>query len=220
MKRPIAILAVALPAIALAACGSSNSGGGGSGSGSSQSQGASNGGTPVLKEATKAKVGRVLVDAKGFTLYRYTPDGHGGKSVCMGECIRLWPPATVKGAAPFTTSGVKGTVGTTTRPGGAKQLTLNGMPLYRFVKDTNKADANGQGFEHIWFVLPAKKAGSSSRASAGERCRLAHLRHATSRFGGYGVGVGLAAALIAHPAAAPRRRVAVSARGAEGRGRA
>ena len=179
MKRPIAILAVALPAIALAACGSSNSNSGGSGSGSSQS--ASNGGTPVLKAATKAKVGRVLVDSKGFTLYRYTPDGHGGKSVCMGECIRLWPPATVKGAGPLTTSGVKGTVGTTTRPDGAKQLTLNGMPLYRFVKDTNKADANGQGFERIWFVLPAKKAGSSSSASAG-----ASNTTTTKQSGGYG----------------------------------
>ena len=181
MKRPIAILAVALPAIALAACGSSNSGGGSSGSGSSQSQSASNGGTPVLKEATKAKVGRVLVDAKGFTLYRYTPDGHGGKSVCMGQCIKFWPPATVKGSGPFTTSGVKGTVGTTTRPDGAKQLTLNGMPLYRFVKDTSKADANGQGFEHIWFVLPAQKTGSSSGGNAG-----ASNTTTTKKSGGFG----------------------------------
>ena len=176
MKRPIAILAVALPAIALAACGSSSSNSGGSGSGSSQS---ASGGTPVLKAATKAKVGRVLVDAKGFTLYRYTPDGHGGKSVCMGECIRLWPPATVKGAGPLTASGVKGTVGTTTRPNGAKQLTLDGMPLYRFVKDTSKADANGQGFEHIWFVLPAKKASSSASAGAAKTTT-------TKQSGGFG----------------------------------
>jgi predicted lipoprotein with Yx(FWY)xxD motif len=167
MKRPIAILAVALPAIALAACGGSNSNAGGSGSSSGQSQSASAGKAAVLRTATKAKVGRVLVDAKGFTLYRYTPDGHGDKSVCMGQCIRFWPPATVKGTGPFTVSGVKGTIGTTTRPDGAKQLTLNGMPLYRFVKDTTKADVNGQGFEHIWFVLPAKKAGSSSSAGAG-----------------------------------------------------
>ena len=180
MKRPIAILAVALPAIALAACGSSNSSSGGSGSsGAGSSQSASNGGTPVLKVATKAHVGRVLVDTKGFTLYRYTPDGHGGKSVCMGQCIKFWPPATVKGAGPFTASGVKGTIGTTTRPDGAKQLTLNGMPLYRFVKDTNKADVNGQGFQHIWFVLPAKKASSRSSAGAGNTA-------STKQSGGYG----------------------------------
>ena len=177
MKRPIAILAVALPAIALAACGSSNSNSGGSGSGSSQN--ASNGGTPVLKVATKAHVGRVLVDTKGFTLYRYTPDGHGGKSVCFGKCIRFWPPATVKGAGPFAISGVKGTIGTTTRPDGAKQLTLNGMPLYTFVKDTKRADANGQGFEHIWFVLPAKKASSSASAGAAKTTT-------TKQSGGFG----------------------------------
>jgi predicted lipoprotein with Yx(FWY)xxD motif len=185
MKRPIVILAVALPAIALAACGSSNSNSGGSGSsgsGSSQSESASNGGTSVLKEATKPKVGRVLVDAKGFTLYRYTPDGHQGKSVCMGQCIRFWPPATVKGAGPFTVSGVKGTIRTTTRPDGARQLVLNGMPLYRFVKDTSKADANGQGFEHIWFVLPAKKASSTSNANAG----ASHTTTKKTSGGGYG----------------------------------
>lgn len=184
MKRPIAILAVALPAIALAACGSSNSNSGSNGSSSnqSQSQSASTGKTAVLRTATKANVGRVLVDAHGFTLYRYTPDGRQGKSVCMGSCIRFWPPATVKGAGPFTASGVKGTIGTTTRPDGAKQLTLNGMPLYRFVKDTNKADANGQGFEHIWFVLPAKKASSTSSANAGASSNTT----TTKTSGGYG----------------------------------
>jgi predicted lipoprotein with Yx(FWY)xxD motif len=167
VKRPIAILAVALPVVALVACGSSssNSGGSGSGSGQSQSQSGSAGGTPVLKTATKAKVGRVLVDAHGFTLYRYTPD-KPNKSVCMGQCAKFWPPATVKGSGPFTAPGIKGKLGTTTRPDGAKQLTLNGMPLYRFAKDTSKADANGQGFEHIWFVLPAKKLGSGTGSGA------------------------------------------------------
>jgi predicted lipoprotein with Yx(FWY)xxD motif len=178
MKRPVSILAVALPVVALAACGSSNSNSGGSGSGSTQSQSSAGGGTPVLRTATKAKVGRVLVDAQGFTLYRYTPD-HPNKSVCMGSCIKFWPAATVNGSGPFKTVGVKGTVGTTTRPGGAKQLTFNGMPLYRFVKDTSKADATGQGYQHIWFVLPAKNASSSSGSTAGNTST-------TKKSGGYG----------------------------------
>ena len=181
MKRPIVILAVALPAIALAACGSSGSSSGGSGGGSSQSAQSSNATPAVLKAASKAKVGRVLVDARGRTLYRYTPDGHGGKSTCMGQCAKLWPAAIVRGSGPLTTAGVTGRVGTTMRPGGARQLTLDGMPLYRFVKDTSKADANGQGFEHIWFVLPAKKASSTSSANAG-----ASNTTTTKQSGGYG----------------------------------
>ena len=82
--------------------------------------------------------------------------------MCTGACSIEWPPATVKGSAPLTAAGAKGTVATTTRADGTKQLSFDGMPLYRFSQDATKADAKGQGDEHIWFVIPAKGAKTAS----------------------------------------------------------
>jgi predicted lipoprotein with Yx(FWY)xxD motif len=156
---------IALPAIALvvAGCG----GGGSVAAVKAPSKSASNtsSSTAALMVASKANVGRVLVDARGRTLYRYTPD-HAGKSTCMGTCAQSWPPATATGSGPFTATGIKGTVASLTRPGGVKQLTLNGMPLYRFAGDASTADANGQGVGHIWFVIPAKTGAGTSQSAA------------------------------------------------------
>ena len=45
-----------------------------------------------------------------------------------------------------------GELGTITRTNGAKQVTYNGLPLYRFASDAKPGDTNGQGVAHIWFV--------------------------------------------------------------------
>ncbi len=152
MRRLLAILALGPLVVALAACG---------GSGSS-------GSTHVLHVASKAKVGSVLVDAQGRTLYRYTPD-HRGKSTCMGGCAAAWPPAIVSASAALDATGVKGSVATTMRADGARQLTFDGMPLYRFSEDRASSDAKGQGALHIWFVIPAKGAtnGATTTMSRG-----------------------------------------------------
>ena len=165
MKRTIAILAIAPVLFAVAACGSSSSGGGGSSSNSSSSNQTSAAPSPVLKVANKPGVGRVLVDDQGFALYKYTPDSPG-KSNCFGECIKFWPPATVKGSGPLSAAGLKGKVTTFTRPDGVKQLVFNGVPLYRFVQDKTPSQVNGQGYQHIWFVIPAKKASTTASSTA------------------------------------------------------
>jgi predicted lipoprotein with Yx(FWY)xxD motif len=164
--KPALASLLALPAIALVAAGC-GSGGGNVAAAKAPTKAASNtsSSTAALKVASQAKVGRVLVDAQGRTLYRYTPD-HAGKSVCFGTCAKIWPPATATGSGLLTATGIKGTVATLTRPGGAKQLTLNGTPLYRFAKDTSTHDANGQGVGHIWFVIPAKSSAGSTGSAA------------------------------------------------------
>jgi predicted lipoprotein with Yx(FWY)xxD motif len=150
MRRLLAILALGPVVVVLAACGSSSS--------------SSSGSSSVLRVASKANVGPILVDARGRTLYRYTPD-HGGKSTCTGGCAAAWPPATVSGSRPLAATGVKGAVTTTTRANGAKQLALDGMPLYRFSADSTTSDAKGQGAEHTWFVIPAKGGMNGSPAT-------------------------------------------------------
>ncbi|MFL4472873.1 hypothetical protein ACIPVK_02600 [Paeniglutamicibacter sp. MACA_103] len=105
-----------------------------------------------LKTA-ETSLGTVVVDGKGMTLYYFTKDTKGTTtSACTGECLAAWPIAVASGDTPVL-EGVTGEVGTIDSPDGAKQLTLNGMPLYYFAKDTKPGDVNGQGVNDVWYVV-------------------------------------------------------------------
>jgi predicted lipoprotein with Yx(FWY)xxD motif len=137
----IAVL-LALPAVsfALAACGSSHNGG-------SSTSGAE---PAVVGSAKKAKVGSVIVDAQGRTLYRFTAEAEG-LPVCTGACVGTWRPALASTAA-----GLPEHVATVRRPDGDKlQLTYDGHPLYRYAGDRSKADAKGEGVGGQWYVVKA-----------------------------------------------------------------
>src|SRR5204862_6882472 len=136
----------------------SSYGGGSSTSGSSTSgsSGASSAASDVVASAKKAKVGSVIVDAQGRTLYRFTAEAQG-VPVCTGACVGTWPPAVAG-----TASGLPKHVATVKRPDGGKlQLTYDGHPLYRYAGDQSKADANGQGVGGQWFVVTAGGGGSA-----------------------------------------------------------
>ena len=101
-----------------------------------------------MASAKKAKVGSVIVDAQGRTLYRFTAEAQG-LPVCTGACVSTWPPAVVAAA-----SGLPKHVATVKRPDdGRLQLTYDGHPLYRYAGDRSKADANGEGVGGQWFVV-------------------------------------------------------------------
>jgi predicted lipoprotein with Yx(FWY)xxD motif len=120
--------------------------------------------TPTAKAASPAltvstvhsdSLGTILVDQSGLTLYRYTPDGTG-KTTCTGACAAAWPPLVLPTAATHLTGkdGVTTSeLGTIPRPGGAKQVTFKGMPLYRFAGDTAAGQTKGQGVAGAWFVV-------------------------------------------------------------------
>jgi predicted lipoprotein with Yx(FWY)xxD motif len=108
-------------------------------------------------------LGTVLVDAQGRTLYVFDKDVAGSPSACTGACAALWPAALTTSASPAA-SGVAGTVGTVATADGAKQLTLNGLPLYTYAKDSAAGDDSGQGVGGIWWVVGAN--GSKVTATA------------------------------------------------------
>jgi predicted lipoprotein with Yx(FWY)xxD motif len=144
--RIAASLALLTASVVLAACGSGSSHGGGSSTSGAEAA--------VVTSATKAKVGSVIVDAQGRTLYRFTAEAEG-LPVCTGACLGTWSPALAS-----TGAGLPEHVATVRRPDGGKlQLTYDGHPLYRYAGDGSKADAKGQGVGGQWFVVKAGGAG-------------------------------------------------------------
>ncbi|MGA5272040.1 SCO0930 family lipoprotein [Streptomyces lydicamycinicus] len=109
-----------------------------------------------------AKIGTVVADSKGMTLYRFdkdTPDP--AKSNCNGSCATTWPPVPADGAT--APAGIdKSKLGSVTRADGVKQLTIAGWPAYRYIKDTKAGDTKGQGVGGTWNALApdGKKAGA------------------------------------------------------------
>jgi predicted lipoprotein with Yx(FWY)xxD motif len=91
-----------------------------------------------------SNLGKILVDAKGKTLYIWAGDS-GKKSNCYGQCAKFWPPLLTKGK-PVAKAGALGRlVGTTVRRGGARQVTYNGRPLYYFIQDRKAGQTKGTG---------------------------------------------------------------------------
>jgi predicted lipoprotein with Yx(FWY)xxD motif len=100
------------------------------------------------------KLGTVLTDRGGMTLYRFDKDtAKPPKSNCEGDCLKQWPPLLIQDGAQFELNGVDSAlVGTVTRSDGTKQVTVNGWPQYYFAGDKAPCDANGQGVGGVWFA--------------------------------------------------------------------
>jgi predicted lipoprotein with Yx(FWY)xxD motif len=103
------------------------------------------------------KLGPILVDAQGRTLYLFEAD-KTSKSTCDGSCASAWPPLTVTGA-PMAGTGVKASLlGTSKRDDGTTEVTYAGHPLYGYVGDSAAGDTTGQGLDQFgaeWYVLNA-----------------------------------------------------------------
>ncbi|GER21815.1 hypothetical protein NCCP1664_03120 [Zafaria cholistanensis] len=99
-------------------------------------------------------LGEIVVDGRGMTLYYFTKDTKdSGTSACTDECLKAWPIAVAAGDEPAVDPSVTGTVGTIDSPDGRKHLTLDGMPLYYYAKDTAPGDVLGQDVNGVWYVV-------------------------------------------------------------------
>jgi predicted lipoprotein with Yx(FWY)xxD motif len=108
------------------------------------------GGTTVA--VASSKLGDILVDADGRTLYAFTKD-KGDQSACSGECATNWPALT--GTATAGTGVQASLLSTAMQANGDSQVTYGGRPLYRFAGDAKPGDTNGQGVGNVWFALTA-----------------------------------------------------------------
>ena len=112
--------------------------------------------TGITIDVGSTRLGQVLVDGKGRTLYLFAADS-GTKSACNSSaCVQYWPPVLTTGV-PQAGAGVNTSLlGTTARQDGTTEVTYAGHPLYYFITDKNAGDVTGQGvngFGAPWYVV-------------------------------------------------------------------
>jgi predicted lipoprotein with Yx(FWY)xxD motif len=143
----LGVAAVLSLALLAAGCGGGNAGGGGLYGSQTQPSTASAAATPVgaAKVGVGAtKLGRVVVNSAGHTLYLFEKDSNG-QSACDGACATYWPPLISTGAPVALTGVNQALVGTTKRADGSEQVTYAGHPLYLYVLDRKPGDTTGEG---------------------------------------------------------------------------
>jgi predicted lipoprotein with Yx(FWY)xxD motif len=98
-------------------------------------------------------LGTVVVDGAGRTLYLSTADDNRPPTTtCYGACARRWPPVLTEGR--IAVRGVDpDLVGTVRRRDGTYQVTLNGWPLYRYLRDRGPGDTGGEGYRNSWSAI-------------------------------------------------------------------
>jgi predicted lipoprotein with Yx(FWY)xxD motif len=176
MTRNLTALVLTAAALALVAagCGGGSSSTGGAYGGESSSAGGAYGGNgggattqpaetqpseggATVTVATVPKLGKVVVDSGGFTLYDFDKD-KGTTSSCYGGCASVWPPLTTTGKP--QAEGVSASMlGTTKRKDGTTQVTFAGHPLYTYTADSKPGEANGNNIDLYggeWYALTPK----------------------------------------------------------------
>jgi predicted lipoprotein with Yx(FWY)xxD motif len=113
--------------------------------------------TVVIKTKKLPKLGVVLVNGKGRTLYLFVPDKRK-KVTCVSTCASLWPPLKLhKGAKAVAKGKARQKLLRSDRdPEGGRVVTYHGWPLYTYVGDGAPGAANGQALNNsggLWYVL-------------------------------------------------------------------
>ncbi len=166
-KTTYAMALLALAAmLAIAGCGSSSDSSSGGVYGGKGNTGASDtttaksppgaeSGAAVLTVAGAPKVGAVLVDANGLTVYDFHKD-KGTVSSCYGACEGVWPPVLTEGDPTAGEGASASKLGTTKRKDGTVQVTYAGHPLYTYAADKKPGEANGNDIDSFgaeWYAL-------------------------------------------------------------------
>jgi len=115
--------------------------------------------TAAVKISTRKlpKLGTVLVNSKGRTLYMFVRDKRK-KVTCVGSCAAAWPPVKLpKGSKAVAAGKVKAALlGSDRDPAGGRVVTYNKWPLYTYIGDTAPGQAKGQALNlngGLWYVL-------------------------------------------------------------------
>jgi predicted lipoprotein with Yx(FWY)xxD motif len=117
--------------------------------------------SPTVSSARNAALKKtIVVDSHGRTVYVLTPETTSHLLCTSRACFAAWPPVTVssRSAKLLEGAGVHGHLALLRRSNGQLQVTLRGLPLYRFAGDSARGQANGEGiktFGGTWHAVPA-----------------------------------------------------------------
>ena len=146
-----AVLPVALLAAALAACSAPEPSGA---SGAAPATQLAEPDHTVLSANSTAKLGTVVIDGLGWTLYRSDADSaKPSRSACLGSCADQWPPVLMQAGPPAYDGIDPAVVGTVARDDGRQQVTIGGWPVYRHASDSQPGSVDGQGAQGQWFAV-------------------------------------------------------------------
>ncbi len=151
MSRIMVVIGIAVVALVVAACGGSS---GGAYGGSTASHSSGGKGSVAL---ASTKLGKVLVDGNGRTLYLFEAD-KGAMSKCDGACASAWPPLTTSGKPTAGAGVVAAKLGTAKRADGTTGVTYDGHPLYTYAGDGRPGQTTGEGLTDYgapWYALSA-----------------------------------------------------------------
>ena len=132
---------------------------------------------------SQSKLGRILVNGRGRSLYLFEKDKRG-KSSCYGACATYWPPLIVSGKPRAGTGAKASLLGRTKRRDGRWQVTYNRHPLYTYVGDTKRGQTNGEGLDDFgaeWDLV-------SPAGAKVEKNEAESQSGGNSGSGGYGYG--------------------------------
>jgi predicted lipoprotein with Yx(FWY)xxD motif len=139
-------------AVAAAACGGNDDEPSGTAAPAAPTTTAAQAAGSATVAVASSRLGDILVDADGRTLYVFTKD-KGDQSACSGECAANWPALT--GTATAGTGAQAALLSTATQADGSSQVTYGGKPLYYFAGDAKPGDINGQGVGSVWYAVTA-----------------------------------------------------------------
>jgi predicted lipoprotein with Yx(FWY)xxD motif len=131
-------ISLAAATLALTAAGCSSGSGGSAGSVVPKATG-------DAVSAQPTSLGTILVNGKGRTVYDFANDKTSASTCTDAACAANWPFVPAPASLPASLPGVTGALGTTTRPDGARQLTVAEHPVYTFAGDSAPGQTNGQG---------------------------------------------------------------------------
>jgi predicted lipoprotein with Yx(FWY)xxD motif len=178
-SRPLTIAVVVLAAAVMAA-----------GAGAAKQRG-------TVVKLGPTKLGRILVDSHGRTLYIWAHDKRR-RSTCYGKCARAWPPLVTRGKPKAVMGARSVLLGTSLRRDGRRQLTYRGHPLYYFSLDRKAGQIVGAGLSAFGGRFdPVSAAGIAVKKPAMERFARPKLKQGVLKVVGTAAGEKIALRLRA-----------------------
>jgi len=113
----------------------------------------------AVVELRHTSLGSILVSSSGRTLYEFTRDRFGKNScAAISGCSQVWPSLKTSGR-PSAGAGVRASLlSSINPPGGGKQVTYAGHPLYLYSGDSGPGETSYVGqraFGGTWYAINA-----------------------------------------------------------------